>query len=82
MPGESLSFIQKVARFFLSKKKFDALKLESKQWFLKCEHCGHESEKSAWEIGGIRYKAGAHRHVKVFCTKCQVRRWAKFVKKP
>lgn len=79
---ECVSLYQKLHQLFTSREKFEAIQKESRQWFLACTSCGHQSEKSIWEMGGIRYKAtSAGKRTSIFCSQCQRYRRAKFIQK-
>jgi len=46
-----------------------AMKAESKAWKIRCCTCG--TEKSVWDVGGIRYKAASKKKFTlVRCPKC------------
>jgi len=48
----------------------------SQKWFAVCP-CG--SERSIWELGGIRYKAAGEPRRLMRCPKCGQRAWHKIV---
>lgn len=68
-----LSGIQKFIRLFVSEATFLALQAESNTWRVKCPHCS--SERSVWEMGGIRYKAAGSPSVYRTCPNCNQRSW-------
>ena len=35
----------------------EEIERQSREWFVTCRHCGHE--RTYWDIGGVRYKAGS-----------------------
>ena len=62
-----MSLIQKIIKFFVSARTFSKIKLESEEWYFKCD-CGNEF--SVWDTGGIRYKAKGNPLKAARCTKC------------
>jgi transcription elongation factor Elf1 len=73
-----LSGVQKIAKFFSSAKKFEAMKAESMQWGFTCSSCNHES--NIWAIGGIRYKAKGNPKTRIKCPNCRVAAMQSIVK--
>jgi len=47
--------IQKFLTRMLPEKWAASMEEESRSWIARCPHCG--SEKSVWDLGGIRWKA-------------------------
>lgn len=58
----------------------DELERESRQWMIQCPACG--TERSYWEIGGIRYKGFSKgKRLLGRCRKCDKLKWHKVYKK-
>ena len=45
-----------------------SMEAESRSWMARCPHCG--SEKSVWELGGIRWKAAGSPSMLLRCPVC------------
>jgi hypothetical protein len=49
------------------------MEAEARTWFLRCKECGHE--RSAWEVGGIRWKAAGNPVRYLPCPRCGRNTW-------
>jgi len=59
----------------------EELEAESRDWYLLCPECGHET--SYFEAGGPRFGApSAGRKVRIRCERCQLRVWHELVHRP
>jgi DNA-directed RNA polymerase subunit RPC12/RpoP len=56
------------------------MEAESRTWMVRCRKCG--TERSIWDMGGIRYKAAGKPKRLIRCTTCGRRRWADVYRKP
>ncbi len=67
--------IQKLFTAIFPGKMAAAMQAESKAWKIRCCTCG--SEKSIWDVGGIRYKARSKgKYTMIRCPKCDCLRRA------
>ena len=73
-----LSRIQKISKFFASKKKFEDMKHESQLWGFNCKSC--DKRVSIWEIGGVRYKAKGTPSTRIRCPHCETIEMQKITK--
>ena len=47
----------------------EEIERQSREWFVTCRHCGHE--RTYWDIGGVRYKAGSRgKSIGLRCPSC------------
>jgi hypothetical protein len=70
-----MSSVQRFVYWLLPAWLAKDMEKESRLWMLRCNTCG--SEKSVWEIGGIRYKAAGGPFKVGYCRGCQRLRWLK-----
>jgi hypothetical protein len=57
----------------------ESMHTESQQWMVRCGSCGHE--RSVWELGGIRWKAGGNPRQLRVCPHCGQRNWHSLYRK-
>jgi hypothetical protein len=46
---------------------------ESRKWIVRCPSCG--TERSIWDLGGIRWKATGNKWIFGRCPNCGKRSW-------
>lgn len=63
-----MSGIQNFIKKFLPASWAESMEKESREWMLRCETCG--TERSVWDIGGIRWKAAGNPVRRMLCDKC------------
>ena len=68
-----MSLVQRFAAAVLPATAFASLRAESQAWITTCPHCGHE--RSAWDQGGIRWKASGTPSRRLTCTACGKAGW-------
>jgi hypothetical protein len=68
-----MSAIQRFIYWLLPAWLSQDMEKESRLWTLRCNACG--SEKSIWDIGGIRYKAAGRPRKLIYCSGCRRLRW-------
>lgn len=73
MTGRSPSFVQKLARVFMSRESYAAAEAESRSWNATCPDCG--LMRSIWELGGIRHLAAGKPSMLMRCSNCGARSW-------
>ncbi len=56
-----------------------SMEAESRAWMARCETCG--SERSVWDLGGIRWKAAGNPRRWLGCPSCGAPTWHKLHKK-
>ncbi len=67
-----MTLIQRLI-MLLPKAWSDDIRADSEKWILTCSKCG--TERSIWDIGGVRYKAYSRGKVTVtYCTTCRALR--------
>jgi endogenous inhibitor of DNA gyrase (YacG/DUF329 family) len=52
------------------------MEAESRAWMARCPDCG--TERSVWDMGGIRWKAAGKPRRLLKCPKCQRATWHQF----
>lgn len=67
------SFTQRLILSMSSSETAAAMEAESRAWFARCESCG--TERSVWEMGGIRAGAAGNPRWRVRCAQCREPRW-------
>ena len=63
-----MTAIQKLMMRLLPAKWAASMEEESRSWMASCPGCG--SEKSVWELGGIRWKAAGSPSMLLRCPAC------------
>ena len=56
-----------------------SMETESRAWMVRCRSCG--SERSIWELGGIRWKATGSKWTWGRCSTCGKRGWQKIYRR-
>jgi hypothetical protein len=71
-----MSPLQRLCKFFMPRKWFEAAKAESQNWIIRCP-CG--GGISVWDAGGLRWKASTRKRnwprTWMKCATCGERRW-------
>ena len=67
-----MSTLQKLIVAVLPKKWSDSIEAGSRTWIAHCP-CGFE--RSFWEAGGVRWKAGGKEKVYLSCPQCGRSHW-------
>jgi hypothetical protein len=60
--------IQKLMMKILPPKWAEAMEADSRRWMVRCDTCC--SERSIWEIGGVRWKASGNSITVMRCPQC------------
>ncbi len=68
-----MGLIQRLILKLMPASKRQAIEAESRAWILKCDICG--SERSVWDMGGIRWKASGSPRERVKCVTCGKVQW-------
>jgi hypothetical protein len=71
--GGGMSFIQRLITSIVPRSWAQAMEAESRSWLARCEGCG--SERSIWELGGIRFKAAGSPRSRLACPGCARPTW-------
>ena len=67
-----MSVVQKLFVKILPKRWAEDMEAHSRSWMIRCRTCG--SERSVWDIGGIRWRAVGSSATLMRCQNCgQVR---------
>jgi hypothetical protein len=72
-----VSFVERLFTAILP-RSWAASEAESRAWMLRCETCG--TERSVWDLGGIRWKAWGDRLQWLRCPSCGRGRWHRLSK--
>lgn len=78
MDKRGMSRTQRFFTRFAGAETAAAMEAHSRAWLVQCPDCG--SERSIWEMGGIRYKAAGNPRMLMRCPKCGKRGWHRVVK--
>lgn len=66
-----MTFVQRLVLRFAGRRAA-AIEAESRSWVVTCPDCG--SQRSFWDLGGIRYKASSTgKKVGSVCDRCGTR---------
>lgn len=68
-----MGLIQKIFKAILPASTLASMEAESRKWIVKCKTCG--TERSIWDMGGIRYSAKGSKTTYVHCEKCSKYEW-------
>ena len=68
-----MGLLQKILKAILPAGTIAKIETESRQWMVKCNTCG--TERSIWELGGIRAGASGTKTTRVSCEKCDKNEW-------
>lgn len=68
-----MSMIQKLLVAVLPAKWAQNMEAESRAWVATCPTCA--SERSIWELGGVRWGAGGNPKRLLPCPKCAQNTW-------
>jgi predicted RNA-binding Zn-ribbon protein involved in translation (DUF1610 family) len=68
-----MSSLQKFIVAILPTKWAASMEAESRSWIARCSSCGFE--RSLWDLGGIRWKAGGTERRYLSCPKCGRAHW-------
>jgi hypothetical protein len=69
-----MTFAQRLALAAVSPEQGAELRAESESWIFTCPGCGNQ--RSVWELGGVRYGAGAQgKSLLLKCRGCGKRCW-------
>jgi hypothetical protein len=68
-----MAFFQKLFKAILPASTLASMEAESRKWMVKCKVCG--SEKSIWELGGIRSGASGTKTTRARCEKSAKNEW-------
>jgi len=63
-----MGLIKKILKAILPSSTLASMEAESRKWIVKCKTCG--TERSIWEIGGIRYSAKGSKTTYIGCDFC------------
>lgn len=66
-----MSFVQRLVADLVPRSW--AMEAESRAWMARCEECG--TERSIWDLGGIRWKAAGSPRRRLACPKCGRTSW-------
>lgn len=59
----------------------ESIERESREWKVTCLDC--KSEKTIWELGGIRWKAASvGKRIRVHCSHCNEPKWSTVSREP
>ena len=68
-----MSFIQRTMTTILPRSWAALMEAESRAWMARCETCG--TERSVWDLGGIRWKAAGNPRRRLECPSCDRATW-------
>lgn len=68
-----MGLLQRAILAVVSEKTAATIEAESRAWMLKCTVC--ETERSVWELGGLRWGASGNPRVRRRCERCSKRQW-------
>ncbi len=74
-----MSLLQKLLVTLLPRKWAESMEAASRNWTARCP-CGFE--RSFWEAGGIRWKAGGKEKIYLSCPQCGQSQWHTIYRKP
>jgi hypothetical protein len=67
-----VTLIQRIILALLPASWAKAAQAESREWMMRCGHCGHE--QSVWDAGGIRWRVYGNPRRYRRCVSCK--RWS------
>lgn len=73
-----MSISQRILRFILPRRAFEAVRAGTKLWLAECPD-GHR--RDVWDLGGVRYKAAGEPRTLAFCPDCGRNRWLRIRRK-
>jgi len=68
-----MGLIQKIFKAIMPAATLTSMEAESRKWLVKCNVCG--TEKSIWEMGGIRSGASGTKTTRARCEQCEKIEW-------
>jgi hypothetical protein len=68
-----MSGLQSFLKAIFPKRWGENMEAESRAWMMRCGNCGHD--RSVWEMGGIRWRAGGNPRRMLACPKCGRMSW-------
>jgi DNA-directed RNA polymerase subunit M/transcription elongation factor TFIIS len=68
-----MGLVQKIFKAILPASTLASMEAESRKWMVKCNTCG--TERSIWEMGGVRSGASGTKTTRVRCEKCGKNEW-------
>jgi len=68
-----VSFVQRLMTAILPRPWAAAMEAEARAWTARCEICG--TERSVWDLGGIRWKAAGNPRRRHECPSCDRATW-------
>ena len=71
-----MTFIQRLFTSLVPRSWAASMEAESRAWMARCPDCG--TERSVWDMGGIRWKAAGNPRRLLKCLKCQRSTWHQF----
>jgi len=63
-----MSFVQRLLTAMVPRSWAASMEAESRAWMARCESCG--TERSVWDLGGIRWKAAGDHLLWLKCPGC------------
>jgi hypothetical protein len=76
----AVSFVQKLITTLVPRSWAAGMEAESRAWKARCQDCGNE--RSIWELGGIRWKAGGSPRRRTACPRCARATWHQITYRP
>jgi hypothetical protein len=68
-----MSLVQRLVTALVPRSWAQAMEDESRAWTARCETCG--TERSVWDLGGIRWKAAGSPRRRLSCPECARTTW-------
>lgn len=68
-----MGLIQRIFKAIMPASTLASMEAESRKWMVKCKTCG--TERSIWEMGGIRSGASGTKTTRARCEKCCKNEW-------
>lgn len=75
-----MSTIQSIVKALVSRESYANMEKESRSWMVQCPNC--KSERSIWDMGGIRWGASGKPRTYQLCFHCNQPGWHVIYKKP
>ena len=66
-----MSLVQGLVTALVPRSWAQAMETESRAWIARCEDCG--TERSIWDLGGIRWKAAGNPRRRFTCPSADAR---------
>jgi transposase-like protein len=74
-----MSTIQSIVKALVSRDAYASMERESRSWMVQCPNCN--SERSIWDMGGIRWGASGKPRTHQLCFNCNQPGWHVIYKK-